>query len=67
MFMKRDGRADTGVSIMFPLFEFVCEVCDTGWGRAKGFGGPDAPAERRAEADGDGGGRTTPEACESEF
>ena len=55
------------MSIMFPLFEFVCEVCDTGWGRAKGFGGPDAPAERRAEADGDGGGRTTPEACESEF
>ena len=28
-------------------------------GRAKGFGGPEAPALRRALADGDGGGRTT--------
>lgn len=31
-----------------------------GGGRAKGFGGPDTPAERRAEADGEGGGRTIP-------
>jgi hypothetical protein len=36
-----------------------------GGGRAKGLGGPVAPAERRVvEADGEGGGRTTPE-CES--
>jgi hypothetical protein len=32
-----------------------------GGGRAKGFGGPEAPALRRAEAEGEGGGRTTPE------
>jgi hypothetical protein len=31
-----------------------------GSGRAKGFGGPEAPAERSAEAEGDGGGRTGP-------
>lgn len=31
-----------------------------GAGRAKGFGGPWAPAERRAPAEGEGGGRTTP-------
>lgn len=61
MFMKREGRAETGVSIMVPLFELVCDVWETGWGRAKGFGGPDAPAESRAEADGEGGGRTMPE------
>jgi hypothetical protein len=36
-----------------------------GGGRAKGFGGPVAPAESRVEADGDGGGRTTPDECES--
>jgi hypothetical protein len=65
--MKRDGKADTGVSIKFPLFEFVCEVWETGCGRAKGLGGPEAPAERRAEAEGEGGGRTTPEECESEL
>lgn len=29
------------------------------------MGGPEAPAERRAEADGEGGGRTTPEEWES--
>jgi hypothetical protein len=67
LFMKRDGRAETGVSIMLPLFEFVCEVWETGCGRAKGFGGPDAPAESRAEADGEGGGSTTPDEWESEF
>lgn len=59
--MKREGRAETGVSIMVPLFELVCDVWETGWGRAKGLGGPDAPAESRAEADGEGGGRTMPE------
>ena len=31
-----------------------------GAGRAKGFGGPWAPAESRAPAEGEGGGRTTP-------
>lgn len=31
-----------------------------GGGRAKGFGGPWAPALRIAPAEGDGGGRTTP-------
>jgi hypothetical protein len=37
-----------------------------GGGRANGFGGPVAPAESRVvEADGEGGGRTTPEECES--
>lgn len=55
---NRDGRADTGVSIFMLLF-----WC--GGGRANGLGGPVAPAESRAEADGDGGGRTTPEECES--
>jgi hypothetical protein len=65
--MKRLGSAETGVSIMFPLLEFVCEVWETGCGRAKGLGGPEAPAERRAEAEGDGGGRTTPEEWESEL
>lgn len=34
-----------------------------GAGRAKGFGGPWAPAERRAPADGEGGGRTTRPVC----
>lgn len=65
--MKREGRAETGVSIMFPLFELVWEFWETGWGRAKGFGGPDAPAESKADADGEGGGRTTLEEWESEF
>jgi hypothetical protein len=37
-----------------------------GGGRANGLGGPVAPAESRVvEADGEGGGRTTPEECES--
>lgn len=42
---------------------FDCEGCEFGWcGRANGFGGPEAPADRRADApDGEGGGRTTPE------
>lgn len=39
----------------------LCDGPETGWGRANGLGGPDAPAECRADADGDGGGRTTPE------
>lgn len=32
-----------------------------GGGRAKGLGGPEAPALRREFADGEGGGRSTPE------
>ena len=36
-----------------------------GGGRAKGFGGPDAPALKRALALGDGGGSSTPEECEA--
>ena len=36
-----------------------------GGGRAKGFGGPVAPALRSEFADGDGGGRTTPDECEA--
>jgi hypothetical protein len=35
-----------------------------GCGLANGFGGPDAPALKRADADGEGGGSTTEE-CES--
>lgn len=58
MLRNRDGSADTGVSMFMLLF-----WCGTG--RANGFGGPVAPAESRAEADGDGGGRTTPDECES--
>lgn len=37
---------------------FCCEV--GGGGRAKGFGGPDALAERSAEAEGEGGGKSIP-------
>lgn len=51
-----EGRADTGVSLLFafPVLMLCC-----GGGFAKGFGGPVAPADRRAEADGEGGGSTT--------
>lgn len=38
---------------------------DWGSGRAKGLGGPVAPAESSAEADGEGGGRTGPAPCVS--
>ena len=65
--MKRDGRADTGVSIR--LVAELVEFCEGWWeggtGRANGLGGPDAPADSRADADGEGGGRTTPELWES--
>lgn len=37
---------------------FCCDV--GGGGRANGFGGPDTPADRRAEAEGEGGGKTIP-------
>lgn len=36
-----------------------------GGGRAKGLGGPDAPALKSALALGDGGGSKTPEECEA--
>lgn len=67
--MKRDGRAETGVTLsiillfellLFPLALDPCEGCVTGCGRAKGFGGPDAPADNKAEAEGEGGGSTIP-------
>lgn len=54
-----DGRAEIGVSILlflFSLYAFVL-VDVGGAGRAKGLGGPVAPADSTAEADGDGGGR----------
>lgn len=58
---KRDGRAEAGVSMFIELLLLFW----LGRGRAKGFGGPVAPAESIAEADGDGGGRTIPEpVCE---
>lgn len=44
---------------------FILLFC-CGGGRANGFGGPVAPAERSVWADGDGGGRTMPEECESD-
>jgi len=47
--------------LLLLLFEF----CETGCGRANGFGGPEAPALRIADAEGEGGGRTTPELCSS--
>lgn len=63
--MKRLGSAETGVSIT--MLELPCEGCETGWtGRANGFGGPVAPAESKADADGEGGGNTTPEEWESD-
>ncbi len=42
------------ISFLFPLNPLTLG----GGGRAKGFGGPDAPADRSALADGDGGGST---------
>lgn len=59
MVRNRDGSADTGVSMLM-LFWCCC-----GGGRANGFGGPVAPADKMADAEGDGGGRTMPDECES--
>lgn len=80
--MKREGRAETGVGeLLTSGFTLVALVgggrlvlrawgwgcCDGGGGgRAKGFGGPVAPAERgfwfaELGALGDGGGSTGPE------
>lgn len=46
---------------MFMLLDWEWD----GGGRAKGFGGPVAPAESSDVADGDGGGSTTPDEWES--
>lgn len=56
--MKRDGRADMGVS-MVSRFAACGFVLIGGAGRANGLGGPWAPALRRVFVDGEGGGRTT--------
>lgn len=62
--MKRLGRADMGVSTWLESRLMACGfVLMGGAGRAKGFGGPWAPAERRVPALGDGGGKTTPWCC----
>lgn len=57
--MYRDGSAEMGVSILlrFSVYAllFCCDV--GGGGRANGLGGPDAPADSKADADGEGGGR----------
>ena len=50
---NRDGSAETGVSMFTLPLAFWC-----GFGRAKGLGGPVAPAERSVVAEGDGGGKT---------
>lgn len=55
--MKREGKAEMGVSMLLDA-PFICD--DGGGGRANGFGGPVAPADSRAEADGEGGGSTGP-------
>lgn len=74
---KLEGRADMGVSIVeeggwvvLVLFEpevpFMPGLEDGGGGRAKGLGGPWAPALRMElllgfAVEGDGAGKTTPE------
>jgi hypothetical protein len=60
LFIYREGSAEAGVSmfIWFWLLGFG--------GRANGFGGPVAPAESSVVvADGEGGGSTIPDECES--
>lgn len=61
--MNREGSAEMGVSMwLFVASRFMAcgLVLIGGAGRAKGFGGPCAPALSKAPADGLGGGRTTP-------
>lgn len=60
VFMYRLGKADIGVSILFRLSPYASRFWFDvgGGGRAKGLGGPDAPADMTAEALGEGGGRT---------
>ena len=58
--MYRLGNADIGVSILFLLSLYASRFWFDvgGGGRAKGLGGPDAPADMTAEALGEGGGNT---------
>lgn len=62
---KRLGSAEIGVSILLLLLNallfWVWVAAPGGGGLANGLGGPWAPALRIAPADGDGGGRTTPD------
>lgn len=60
--MNLEGSAEIGVSIFAAasLFAACGFVLMGGAGRAKGFGGPWAPALNRAPAEGEGGGSTTP-------
>lgn len=60
---KRLGRAEMGVSMLLLLAYALlfCVAVPGGGGLANGFGGPCAPALRIAPAEGDGGGKTTPE------
>lgn len=64
--MNLEGSADIGVSISLNAAASRLEACGFvligGAGRAKGLGGPCAPALKSAPALGEGGGRTTP--CE---
>lgn len=58
--MYREGSAEAGVSMFMWLWLLA------GGGRAKGFGGPVAPADSNVvAADGEGGGSTIPDECES--
>lgn len=73
LFMYREGRADAGVSIilwlgllplLLPLLLLLLLLL--GAGLAKGLGGPVAPADSNVVVlDGDGGGRTIPDPCDS--
>lgn len=60
LFMYRLGRAEMGVSMLFRLSPYASRFWFDvgGGGRAKGLGGPLAPADMTAEALGDGGGST---------
>lgn len=60
---NRLGKAEIGVSILLLLAYALlfCAAAPGGGGLANGFGGPWAPALRIAPAEGDGGGKTTPE------
>lgn len=60
--MYREGSAEAGVSMLMWFWLLLV----LGGGRAKGFGGPVAPADSNVvAADGDGGGSTSPDECES--
>lgn len=56
--IKRDGSAEIGVAMS--LRSRSPFDCEGGGGRANGFLGPVAPADNRADADGDGGGNRGP-------